>query len=289
MKTIVLPVSACSRITSSCMSRRISGSSALNGSSKSSTCGSSAKARASPTRCCMPPESWSGYWFSKPVSPTSSTICWARAVRSGLEIALDLEAERDVLDHPAVREQPEVLEDHGDRAAPERPQLVVVGGGDVPPGDAHRPGGRLDQAHERADERRLARARQPHDDEDLAGPDLEADVAHGGDAPGLLAQLGPREVGRGRPDDAVGVRPEHLPDAVDRDQRITGAVDAPGRAGHDRIVLRRARDLVHHPTPHTRVRRVALAMTRCSGNLHNATHYGAPGIPVKRSYPRATR
>ena len=33
MKTIVLPVSCCRRITSSCMSRRISGSSALNGSS----------------------------------------------------------------------------------------------------------------------------------------------------------------------------------------------------------------------------------------------------------------
>ena len=36
----------------------------------------------------MPPESWSGYWFSKPVSPTSSTICCARAVRSGLDTPL---------------------------------------------------------------------------------------------------------------------------------------------------------------------------------------------------------
>ena len=60
MKTIVLPTSSCSRMTSFCMSRRISGSSAENGSSNISSCGSTASARASPTRCCMPPESWSG-------------------------------------------------------------------------------------------------------------------------------------------------------------------------------------------------------------------------------------
>ena len=60
MNTIVLPTSRCSRMTSVCMSRRISGSSAENGSSKSRTSGSTASARARPTRCCMPPESWSG-------------------------------------------------------------------------------------------------------------------------------------------------------------------------------------------------------------------------------------
>ena len=60
MKTIVLPTSWCSRITSFCMSRRISGSSAENGSSNISTSGSAASARARPTRCCMPPDSWSG-------------------------------------------------------------------------------------------------------------------------------------------------------------------------------------------------------------------------------------
>ena len=60
MNTIVLPTSRCSRMTSCCMSRRISGSSAENGSSNNSTSGSPASALARPTRCCMPPESWSG-------------------------------------------------------------------------------------------------------------------------------------------------------------------------------------------------------------------------------------
>lgn len=81
MKTIVLPTSRCSRMTSFCMSRRISGSSAENGSSKKRISGSTARARARPTRCCMPPESWSGYSCSRPVSPTRSTICCARARR----------------------------------------------------------------------------------------------------------------------------------------------------------------------------------------------------------------
>ena len=60
MKIIVFFSSRWSRTTSSCMSRRISGSSALNGSSNSMISGSVASARASPTRCCMPPESSSG-------------------------------------------------------------------------------------------------------------------------------------------------------------------------------------------------------------------------------------
>ena len=34
-------------------------------------------------------------------------------------------------------------------------------------------GGRLDEPGHAADERRLAAARQAHDDEDLAGPDVE--------------------------------------------------------------------------------------------------------------------
>ncbi len=50
--------------TSFCMSRRISGSSAENGSSNIRMSGSEANARARPTRCCMPPESWSGKLFS---------------------------------------------------------------------------------------------------------------------------------------------------------------------------------------------------------------------------------
>ena len=63
------------------------------------------------------------------------------------------------------------------------------------PAISDRSGGRLDQPDQRADERRLARPRQAHDHEHLAGPDLERHVADGGDAARLLAQLAAREVG----------------------------------------------------------------------------------------------
>src|SRR3954447_11718988 len=53
------------------MRSRVISSSAANGSSISSTAGSSASARASDTRCCMPPDSWCGYLVSNPVRPTT--------------------------------------------------------------------------------------------------------------------------------------------------------------------------------------------------------------------------
>ena len=59
-KRMVLPSSACRRRNSSCSCSRTIGSTALNGSSISITGGSAASARATPTRCCWPPESWAG-------------------------------------------------------------------------------------------------------------------------------------------------------------------------------------------------------------------------------------
>ena len=103
----------------------------------------------------------------------------------GLRDALDLEAERDVVDHGAVREQAEVLEDHRDRVPAELEQLVAVGGDHVAAVDLDRPCGRLDQPDQRADERRLAGAGKAHDDEHLARVDVDRDIADGGDAAGL--------------------------------------------------------------------------------------------------------
>src|SRR5699024_5493951 len=57
--TSVVPARARERITASTSSTS-SGSSALVGSSNSSTFGSRARARAIATRCCWPPESWRG-------------------------------------------------------------------------------------------------------------------------------------------------------------------------------------------------------------------------------------
>lgn len=57
------------------------GSTAPNGSSISRTGGSAARARATPTRCCWPPESWRGYrpWNSRGSRPTRSSISSTRS------------------------------------------------------------------------------------------------------------------------------------------------------------------------------------------------------------------
>src|SRR5690606_11291133 len=58
--TTVFSRSRCRRIVSCCSSARTMGSTAPNGSSMSRMLGSAARARATPTRCCWPPESWLG-------------------------------------------------------------------------------------------------------------------------------------------------------------------------------------------------------------------------------------
>src|SRR5450759_4914140 len=77
---MVLADSPQMRSSSSCMSPRVCASSAPNGSSIRITEGRRASVRAMATRCCMPPESVSGYDDSKPASPTASTR-WATVWR----------------------------------------------------------------------------------------------------------------------------------------------------------------------------------------------------------------
>ncbi len=82
MKTIVRRF--VSQICSSCSWRisRVCASTEANGSSINRTSGSIVSARARPTRCCIPPESWYGYFFSNPFEPTISTYRWPRSDRS---------------------------------------------------------------------------------------------------------------------------------------------------------------------------------------------------------------
>ena len=61
------------RASSVCMRSRVISSSAPKGSSISSRRGRSASDRAIATRCCMPPESWSGRCLAKSARPTIST------------------------------------------------------------------------------------------------------------------------------------------------------------------------------------------------------------------------
>ena len=70
MKTMVLPVSSQISWSRRFISSRVKASSAPNGSSISSTDGSTESARTIAARCCMPPESSRGYLLSKPSRPT---------------------------------------------------------------------------------------------------------------------------------------------------------------------------------------------------------------------------
>ena len=82
--TIVVPVSAFTRRRSAKISADVAVSSSPVGSSARMTAGAFARATAIATRCCSPPDSRSGRWSSRSLSPTSERSSRARVRRSGL-------------------------------------------------------------------------------------------------------------------------------------------------------------------------------------------------------------
>ena len=100
-------------------------------------------------------------------------ISRARLRGAACGFAADLEAERDVVDDPPVWQQAEVLEDHAEPVPSQLAQPSLVHLDDVVAVEQDLARGRLDEPGQAADERGLAAARQAHDDEDLAGPDIE--------------------------------------------------------------------------------------------------------------------
>ena len=81
-KRMVFLICFCSCRSSSCSLVRIRGSRAENGSSISRMGASVAKARARPTRCCMPPDSSCTYLLAHCLRPTSSSCLSTLALRS---------------------------------------------------------------------------------------------------------------------------------------------------------------------------------------------------------------
>ena len=130
-----------------------------------------------------------------------------------------LEPEGDVVDHPAVRQQPEVLEHHGDVAPPQVAEPGGRHGRHVVALDAHRARRRLDEAGQAAHQGRLAGPGQAHDHEHLAGRHVERHVADRRRAPRTRPQLGPRQVGLRAAGDAPRAWPEHLPEVRDLQRR----------------------------------------------------------------------
>ena len=89
-----------------------------------------------------------------------------------------LERKGDVFKNGAVRQQSEGLEHHPHLRAPKLYQLGRVQAHDVLTVDPDRSAGDVVEARETTNQRRLAGARQPHDDEHLALGNLERDVLY---------------------------------------------------------------------------------------------------------------
>ena len=181
---IVVPAAARSLITAS-TSPTSSGSSAEVGSSKRTSRGRSARARAIATRCCWPPRELArvGVDLVGQADPLEQ--------RPGLDADLRLvppeggDGRLDhVVQHGQVREQVEALEDEADpgplaqdRALAQLVQPAADGpDADQLAVDADEAGVQLLQVVDRAQQRRLARPGRAEDDGDLALLDVEVDA-----------------------------------------------------------------------------------------------------------------
>ena len=113
-----------------------------------------------------------------------------------------------------------MLEDHAEPAPAQLAQPLLVGLADVVAVEEDLAGGRLDQAGDAAHERRLAAARQAHDHEDLARPDVERDVAQARSSSRSCVRSSSRgRSASGRADGLVLGRPEDLPQVPHREGR----------------------------------------------------------------------
>ena len=105
------------------------------------------------------------------------------ALALGAPHSLDLQAVGGVLPHRPVRQEGEVLEDHGHALAAQLAQLRLRDVRQVLPVEGHAAGRDGQQAVDHADEGGLPGARQAHDHEDLALVDIEGGVDDGGGLP----------------------------------------------------------------------------------------------------------
>ena len=117
-------------------------------------------------------------------------LLYAAAARFFLSLSADHQAIDDVLQHGLVGQQRKPLEDHGHLAASKCAKRIPIHAEHVHAIHLDTAGGRLDEPIEVADEGRLAGARQTHDDEGLAGLDVEGHVANADDMPGTFKELG---------------------------------------------------------------------------------------------------
>ena len=115
-------------------------------------------------------------------APCAKAYLFERFLRGALALgtvdAGEFKAERGVVEHRHVRHQGEGLEHHRDVLAAQCSQVPIAQCIDVLALDQNAARRGFDQPVEHAHQRRFARARQTHDDEDLARFDGEVGIEH---------------------------------------------------------------------------------------------------------------
>ncbi len=106
-----------------------------------------------------------------------------------LGCAADLQPVGDIVQHGAVRQEAEVLEHHGHLPPAQFPQLRQARLQDVFAIHEYLPGRGFDQPGQAADQGGFAGSGKPHDHENLALGDVEAQVPDGRHAAGAFQQF----------------------------------------------------------------------------------------------------
>ena len=167
------------------------------GSSANITVGRDTSARATATRCCWPPDISLGRWLSRSPRPTFAMSC---VVPVRLRLAAgDLHRQEDVLLRGEHRQEVEELEDEADVVPAQGREAGVVEAGDLGVADPDLPAVGVVQPREDVHERRLARARRPHDGRQPPGRHVEVHAAQGVARPSRPRRSAARRPGRARP------------------------------------------------------------------------------------------
>ena len=187
--TNVMPTSRWMWLSSSCSCLRRRRSSAPSGSSSSSARGRLTSARASATRCCWPPDICAGLRRANGRELDELERLGDAPLDLVLGDLLALQPERDVLLDRHVREQRVALEDRVDVA------LVRRHVRDVDAAELDRALGRLLEAADHPQRRRLAAARGPEQREEAAARDVQVERVDGDLLAEALGHAAQRDVG----------------------------------------------------------------------------------------------
>jgi len=145
------------------------------GSSASTIAGRGARARATATRCCSPPESRAGRRSSRPASPTACSVSRARQALGAGE-AEEPQDEFDVLQGGEHGDEAVVLKDEADLVQSQLGKPGRVRSADRCPFNEDLARRRTIESADEAEQRRLAGTGRAGERREVATPDFEVDA-----------------------------------------------------------------------------------------------------------------